>query len=141
MPKGSRVAADALVALSGACAGLVAYVAPAMLLPLERRYEAPLFPLLRTGVEGYSFLTAGALVFAGCVLGFVRPARPWRWGLSTVAALPIAAWMEMQVDPTSHNLWPLESLFYVVEALPACAGARLGARARKKLKKLNGYED
>src|SRR6266446_9863813 len=48
--------------------GLLAIVAPFWILDL-RRYSAPLFPLIRSGVEGMSLLTLVFLFCAGFLVG------------------------------------------------------------------------
>src|SRR2546423_14080263 len=86
--------------------GVGAFIAPIPILP-PRPYSAPLFPLLRTSVEGMSILTIVFLFCAGFLVGCFGRGHPFLLGIATVVLLPIAAIAEMIVAPTSHNLWPL----------------------------------
>src|SRR5438477_10612631 len=85
--------------------GLIAIVAPVWILDL-RRYSAPLFPLIRSGVEGMSLLTLVFLSCAGFLVGCFGRGHPFLLGLATVSLLPIFAIAEMMISSTSHNLWP-----------------------------------
>jgi hypothetical protein len=109
--------------------GLVAVLAPVWVLDL-RRYAAPLFPLLRSGVEGMSLLTLVFLFCAGFLVGCFGVGHPFLLGIATVALLPILAIAEMSVSSTTHNLWPLEFIIYGVISLCAVAGAFIGRFAR-----------
>ncbi len=125
-----RYGFDLAVAVLTAALGLLAIVIPPLVLSDIRRYEAPLFPLIRTGVEGLSWLSFVLLVVAGLIAGVLRPGRPWRWGVASMLLLPLVATAEMYVDSTSHNLWPLEFAFYALATVPAALGARVGTRLR-----------
>ena len=105
--------------------GVVAFIAPVPILHL-RHYSAPLFPLLRTAVEGMSFLTILFLFCAGFLIGCFGRGHPFLIGLATVSLLPIFTIAEMMVSSTSHNLWPLEFAIYGFVSLSAVAGAFLG---------------
>jgi hypothetical protein len=105
--------------------GLLAIVAPVWILDL-RRYSAPLFPLIRSGVEGMSLLTLVFLFCAGFLTGCFGVGHPLLLGIATVALLPILAIAEMSVLSTTHNLWPLEFIIYSVISLCAVAGAFTG---------------
>src|SRR5437016_10230981 len=105
--------------------GLIAIVAPVWILNL-RRYSAPLFPLLRSGVEGMSLLTLVFLFCAGFLVGCFGRGHPFLLGITTVVLLPIAAVAEMIVSSTSHNLWPLEFAIYGFVSLSAVVGVFLG---------------
>src|SRR5436309_14031759 len=91
--------------------GLIAIVAPVSILDL-RRYTAPLFPLIRSGVEGMSLLTLVFLFCAGFLVGCFGVGHPILIGIATVALLPILAIAEMSISSTTHNLWPLEFIIY-----------------------------
>lgn len=105
--------------------GVAAFIAPVPILHL-RRYSAPLFPLLRTAVEGMSLLTLVFLFCAGFLVGCFGRAQPFLLGLATVSLLPICAIAEMMVSSTSHNLWPLEFAIYGFVGFSAVGGAFLG---------------
>jgi hypothetical protein len=125
-----RRGVDLAVAALTAALGLLAVVLPPLVLPGIRRYEAPLLPLVRTGVEGFSWLSLALLVATGGVAGLLRPGRPWRWGAASMLALPLIAIAEMRLDGTSHDLWPLEFACYGLGAIPAALGAHAAARLR-----------
>ena len=101
--------------------GLLAIVVPVWVLDL-RRYTAPLFPLIRSGVEGMSLLTLVFLFCAGFLVGCFGVGHPMLIGIATVALLPILAIAEMSISSTTHNLWPLEFIIYGAISLCAVAG-------------------
>ncbi len=119
---------DGFFFLLAAGLGLLAIVVPPLILPGIEPYDAPLFPLVKTGVEGFSLLSMVMLVGAGAILGYLRPRGAIVWGAATMVVLPPLAVIEMMADPTSHNLWPLEFFFYGMGTLPGIAGAVFGAR-------------
>jgi hypothetical protein len=110
--------------------GVAAFIAPIPILH-PRPYSAPLFPLLRSGIEGASILTIAFLFCAGFLVGCFGRGHPFLLGVATIALLPIAAVAEMIVSPTSHNLWPLEFAIYGFVSLSAVAGAFLGRFAQR----------
>lgn len=79
------------------------------------------------------WMTVAALGGVGSVIGpyVVRHGFTGAYlllGSSTALLFPIAAFLEMAVDPQSHNLWPFEFLLYaVLVAGPAVAGAFIGS--------------
>lgn len=119
----------------GALAGLGCIVAPPYLLPrgIRRVYEAPLFPVLRTAWENLAFLPTMLLLFIlGMGLGSAVP-KSWRSvGISPVLLLPVAAILEMFADPSSHNLWPIEFVFYGFVGLAPLAGALTGSLLKRR---------
>lgn len=105
---------------------------PVVLSPPAGSYDAPLFPLLRTAIETIGLEQLGLLLLAGVLLGFVTQKRMWLLGLAAIAPLPVAAVLEMLVDPSSHNLFPFEFLLYGLYSLIVVAGlvaARMIRRA------------
>jgi len=116
------------ILLSFVCAalhGLGAVNLPVWLLSL-RPYTAPLFPLLRTGVEGLSFLTFIFLFVSGLLLGLFARGHPFLLGIATMGLFPLLAIAEIVVSPTSHNLWPLEFMIYGFVSLSAVLGVYFG---------------
>ena len=103
-----------------------------------RPYEAPLFPLVRAGVEGLSSLTLQLLFVSGLLVGSLGRGHPFFLGLATMALLPLLAIAEMVVSPTSHNLWPLEFMMYGVVSLSAVLGAYAGRYVQRKLRRGDG---
>ena len=110
--------------------GLLAIVVPVWVLDL-RRYTAPLFPLIRSGVEGMSLLTLVFLFCAGFLVGCFGVGHPILIGIATVALLPILAIAEISISSTTHNLWPLEFIIYGAISLCAVAGAFAGRFAKR----------
>ena len=125
-----NLASRCALAVAAGALGLLAIVLPPLMDPGSRRYDAPLFPLVRAGVEGFGLLSALLLFVAGAIVGAARPPRAWLWGMATLFPLPVIALAEVMVDPTSHNLLPIECAFYLVLAVPAAVGAQLMARWR-----------
>ena len=114
--------------------GLGAVILPVWLLSL-RPYAAPLFPLVRTGIEGLSFLTFIFLFVSGLLLGLFGRGHPFLLGIATMGLFPLLAIAEMVVSPTSHNIWPLEFMMYGFLSLSAAVGACIGRSVHKKVSK------
>jgi hypothetical protein len=79
---------------------------------------------------------AAALGGSGYLCGNLHPKHSWLFGPAS-ALLPIgimAAHLVRDIDqePTSHNLWPFEVAFYPLLAVPAWAGASVGARVARR---------
>jgi hypothetical protein len=112
-----------------AVAGVAVFVAPVVFIS-SPWYPSPLFPILRNAVE---YMSKGALLWlfvAGGAAGLAFRSLPAIVvGPSMLALLPVAAVAEMMVDPTSHNLWPLEFAMYAVISLVPAAGAAAGRKA------------
>src|SRR5207245_10514306 len=85
--------------------GLLAIVAPVWILDL-RRYSAPLFPLIRSGVEGMSPLTLVFLFCAGFLVGCLGVGHPLLLGIAAVAMLPILPIAEVSVSSTKYHHCP-----------------------------------
>ena len=64
--------------------GLGSVILPTLVTPGIRWYDAPLFPLVRMGIEGFSVMTLVFLILSGGVVGFLRPRYAWLWGVTTV---------------------------------------------------------
>ena len=118
----------ASISVSFVCAvilGLAAVILPVWLLSL-RPHTAPLFPLFRTGIEGLSILTIVFLFVSGLLLGLFGRGHPFLLGIATMVLFPLLAIAEMFVSATSHNMWPLEFVFYGFVSLSAVLGAFIG---------------
>jgi hypothetical protein len=114
--------------------GVSAVILPVWLLRLQP-YPASLFPLIRTGVEGMSYLSLIFLFVSGLLLGFLGRGHPFLLGLATSALLPLFAIAEMLVSPTSHNLWPLEFAIYGFVSLSAVFGAYIGRFVQRRIRR------
>lgn len=117
---------------AAAVLGVVAIVTPVALEPTMQVYDAPLFPLLRSAVEGLGFASILFLLVLGFLLGLIDKVPPILLGPATLALFPLAAVAEVLVDPTSHNLFPIECMLYVVLSIPATIGAFLGRWFRRE---------
>jgi hypothetical protein len=73
----------------------------------------------------FGVITLAALIAAGTIAGVVARGRPVLGGLASVALLPVATLIAVVLDPTSHNLWPLEIVLHLLLALPAIGAAAL----------------
>ncbi|WP_075350834.1 hypothetical protein [Algoriphagus marinus] len=111
--------------------GVISIVLPTFFLPDLRQYDSPLFPLIRTGIEGISSWSFGLLFLSGFGVKLLSKLSSWKIGLSTMALFPIMAIFEMIVDPSSHNMLPIEFIFYAVYSVPAIIGAYLAQGTKK----------
>jgi hypothetical protein len=126
-----------VVILSHVCAaflGLGAVILPVWLLSL-RPCPAPLFPLVRTGIERMSYLTFLFLFISGLLLGFKGKGHPALLGCATMGLFPLVAIAEIFSSPTSHNLWPFEFVMYGLVSLSAVLGAFIGRYVQKRVRK------
>ncbi len=77
-----------------------------------------------------------ALAGSGYLCGTYHPKHTWLFG-PVSAAIPIAILAaglirDIERNPTSHNLWPFEVVFYPLLAVPAWIGASIGARMARR---------
>jgi hypothetical protein len=79
---------------------------------------------------GLAGLTIGLLATVGLACGLTHPRRAWLLGFASVALFPAVVAVEFAADSTSHNLVPFEIVMFAFLALPAVAGAGLGALLR-----------
>jgi hypothetical protein len=103
--------------------GIVSILLPVFILGDLKPYESPLFPLLRTGVEGVSIYSFLFLLLSGFIVKLFSDATFWKIGLMSMVLFPLAAICEMIADPTSHSMFPFEFIFYAFYTIPALAGA------------------
>ena len=113
--------------------GLLSVVLPTFFQHDLKKYDAPLFPLIRTGIEGISSWSFGLLFCSGFGLKLMSRLSGWKIGLATMALFPIMTIIELIADSSSHNLLPIEFIFYAVFSLPAILGAYLAQGVRKIL--------
>ena len=70
-------------------------------------------------------MSLALLVAVGAVGGILAPRRsPWLAAF-TLAVFPLIVVVDFVDDPTSHNLWPFEFMFYAAEALLAVGAAAI----------------
>ncbi|PKL43121.1 MAG: hypothetical protein CVV39_08720 [Planctomycetes bacterium HGW-Planctomycetes-1] len=132
----------------GAVLGLISIIIPPLWIVDVKAYESPLFPMVRTGIEGMSEWSLLFLFLSGMLLGIIYPKRQplygrllgviypkheLLWGISTMSLFPILAFIEMSVMPNSRNLWPIEFVIYGFCTIPGIIGAYIGAFIRRKL--------
>ena len=90
------------------------------------------------------FPTVVLLSIIGFLLGFAIP-RFWFFvGFSIILVFPITAVYEMNISPSSHNLWPFEFFFYGLFCIPSIFGSFLGREWKKRgeeRKQKNGQAD
>jgi hypothetical protein len=113
---------SSLVAVS--ILGIVSIIIPVYILgDLLKQYDSPLFPILRTGLEGLSAFTFLFLYLSGFLVKLFSDLSSWKIGLMSMALLPFAAICEMIADSSSHNLFPIEFILYGFYTIPAIIGA------------------
>tara|TARA_B110000003_G_scaffold133726_1_gene135739 strand:+ start:464 stop:850 length:387 start_codon:yes stop_codon:yes gene_type:complete len=103
--------------------GIISLILPTYFLTELKQYESPLFPIIATAVNGISIWAIILLVISGFSISLFSKIEGWKIGLSTMALFPIMSILEMIVDTSSHNLFPLEFIFYAVLAIPSIVGA------------------
>jgi hypothetical protein len=111
--------------------GVISIVLPTFFIPDLKQYDSPLFPLIRTGIEGISFWSFGLLLLSGFGVKLLSNLSGWKIGLTTMALFPILAIFEMFVDSSSHNMFPFEFIFYAVYAVPSIIGAYIAQGIKK----------
>ncbi|WP_157810876.1 hypothetical protein [Nonlabens sp. MB-3u-79] len=103
--------------------GMLSIILPVFILGDLKPYESPLFPLIRTGIEGISLYSISFLFLSSFIVKLFSKPSFWKIGLMSVALFPLATFCEMIFDPTSHNLFPFEFIFYAILTVPAIIGA------------------
>ena len=88
-----------------------------------RLRPAPLFPLLCTSIEEMNLYTIAALAVLGLLGGLLTRLPAFAIGLASIATLPAAMFLEVVVEPNSHNMFPIEFLIYLLMQIPALLGA------------------
>ena len=126
-----------LVFILGSILGFISIVTPPFFIPDIKFYESPVFPIVRTGIEGLSLWAILCLFLSGMFLGFIWPKHVWLWGLATMFLFPIFSVVEMFVDTSSHNLFPIEFLIYGFMTIPGICGAYTGMFIRGKFFRKN----
>jgi hypothetical protein len=103
--------------------GMVSIILPVFILGDLRHYESPLFPLIRTGIEGFSLYSLLFLLVSGSTVKLFSDIPFWKIGLMSMALFPLATLCEMIADSSSHNMFPIEFIFYGFYTIPAILGA------------------
>ena len=113
--------------------GMLSIILPVFILGDLKPYDSPLFPLIRTGIEGISKFSLFFLFLSGFLIKFFSDLSVWKIGLASMMLFPLAAFLEMTVDNSSHNMFPIEFIFYAIYTLPSV----LGASVSQIIKKIN----
>jgi hypothetical protein len=108
---------------SVALLGMSSIVLPVFFLKDVKPYDSPLFPLIRTGIEGMSIYSPIFLILSGFIVKIFSDVRGWIIGLMSMVLFPLAAICEMIADPSSHNMFPIEFIVYLFLTIPATIGA------------------
>lgn len=97
--------------------------------------------------EGRSLLIATiSLILLGAVIGYLRPVRPWRWGVASVLLLPFLEIIRVLMSSAemANPNGTLSSQFlyvfiqiplYGMIAIPAILGAYIGSYVSRKISK------
>jgi hypothetical protein len=112
--------------------GLTAMIVPVLMSRPAHWYDSPLFPVIRNAQEYLSLWQLVLFFTVGLVLGFGSPSRALLLGAAAIILLPLAAFAEMVADPTSHNLFPFEFMFYAFYGVIVAAGAWVAHRASRR---------
>ena len=121
--KSSR-SSKALASASGAVVGFLVLCA----LAAGHGWPKSVSLLPRMAVERLSLTGVLLLVAMGFCWAFVlKPPYAKIAALSQLALFPVIAVVEMFMDPTSHNLWPLEFMMYAVLTGFGFLGLKLAA--------------
>jgi hypothetical protein len=119
--------------------GIISIILPVFILGDLKPYESPLFPLLRTGIEGISKYSFLFLLLSGFIVKLFSDAPSWKIGLMSMILFPLAAICEMIADPTSHNMFPFEFIGYALYTIPALAGAYTSQLIKSFVKAATSY--
>jgi hypothetical protein len=92
-------------------------------------------PLLSSAWEGFDPIPSVLIMIAvGFGLGLLRPQRWIILGLSSILMLVVVANIEMNIYPTSHNLYPFEfALYFLFIGVPTLLGTFIGSIIKKKM--------
>jgi integral membrane sensor domain MASE1 len=82
-------------------------------------------------IDGMRTESLAFLFVSGLLCSKAFPGRPWIIAPASMAAFPVIAIIEIILDPSSHNLLPLEFICYGLMTLPALLGALLGDRLHR----------
>ena len=115
--------------------GMMSIILPVFINPDIKQYESPLFPLIRTGIEGISMYSFIFLFFSGAIVNYFSDLSFWKIGLMSMALFPIATFCEMIADPSSHNMFPIEFIFYGIYTIPAITGAFFSQKIKDLISK------
>jgi hypothetical protein len=96
--------------LLASISGIISMVLQHFFIPDLKQYDSPLFPLIRTGIEGISFWVL-AYYFKRFWCQIIKQFIRLENRFNNNGAFPILAIFEMFVDSSSHNMFPFEFIF------------------------------
>ena len=105
--------------------GLIAVLLPPLFVAMKA-YDSPVFPLVRTAIEGMTSFTYVGLLSGGMLIGWLCR-KPVILGFVTMLPFYVFAVVEILVDPTSHKLWLIEFTIYFALSLLAVLGGAFGS--------------
>ncbi len=111
--------------------GLASVFLAVVILEIPPNPQGGLFPFI---FAEFSWLTLILLFASGIMLGLIfcnHPLHPLVFGFATMTALPALAILEVVQDPFTHNLLPIEFVFYGFVSLFAVGGAYAGYALRQ----------
>jgi hypothetical protein len=108
---------SALIAIS--ILGMLSIILPVFILADLKPCESPLFPLVRNGIEGISIYSLSFLFISGFIVKLFSNIPFWKIGLMSMVLFPLAVICEMIFDSSSHNMFPIEFIFYAICTVPA----------------------
>ena len=118
--------------LLAAILGFLSIIIPTIFLPNLKQYDSPLFPIVRTGIEGISMWSFIFLFLSGFGVKLLSRLSSWKIGLMTMVLFPVMAIFEILVDVSSHKMLPFEFIFYAVFSFPAILGAYFAQIFKRK---------
>jgi len=127
-PRRVAVLASAVVVI--ALLGLACVLLPVVISPPARLRPAPLFPLLDAAIQRMTWVPIAALAALGLLGGLFTRLPTFLIAPASIACLPAATIAEMIVDPTSHNLFPLEFVIHFLMGVPVMLTALCGRTVR-----------
>jgi len=110
--------------------GVISIVLPTFFLTDLKEYDAPLFPIVRTGLEGISLWSFALLLLSGFGVQLLSQLPNWKIGLTTMALFPIMVLCEIMVDTSSHSIFPIEFILYALYTIPAMIGAYIAQKIK-----------
>jgi hypothetical protein len=110
--------------------GVISIVLPTFFLTDLKEYDAPLFPIVRTGLEGISLWSFALLLLSGFGVQLLSQLPNWKIGLTTMALFPIMVLCEIMVDTSSHSMFPIEFILYLMYSIPAMIGAYIAQKIK-----------
>lgn len=119
--------------LLAAILGFLSIILPTFFLPDLKQYDSPLFPIVRTGIEGVSKWSFIFLFLSGLGVSLLGKLSSWKIGLMTMGLFPVLAILEIIADQTSHNMLPIEIIFYSIYSIPAIIGAYLAQVIKRRI--------